>query len=273
MTGGPLDISVLQDLMADKAGYALTADRANVAEARLGPIARREGMACVQDLLEAMSSTARPSLVWEIVEAMLPVESRFFRDREPFQLMCSQLLPALAQSRGGKVRILSAGCATGQEAWSSAICAAESDGTQVEVVGLDLSGRAIEKARQGLYTQFEVQKGLRSRQLVRWFERHDDLWRVSDRLRSTIRFERANLLDGLDAFGRFDLIFCRNVLGEMTPQARRRTVAALETALAPNGCLFMGSSETVPEALAVFRPVAGLNAVYVRNPSPVSRAA
>lgn len=270
---GALDISVLQILMADKAGYALSADRANAAEARLGPIARREGLGSVQDLLEGLQGAGRPSLVWEIVETMLPAESRFFRDREPFRLMCSQLLPALAQARGGKVRILSAGCATGQEAWSAAICSAESGEAQVEVVGLDLSSRAIEKARQGFYTQFEVQKGLRSRQLIRWFERQDDVWRVADRLRSSIQFERANLLDGLEVFGRFDLIFCRHVLSEMTPEARRRMVAVLEAALAPNGCLFMGSGEAVPEALSVFRPVAGLSAVYVRSPSPVSRAA
>jgi chemotaxis protein methyltransferase CheR len=269
----PLDISGLQALVADKAGYALTTDRANAAEARLGPIARREGVASVQDLLEGLDPSGRPSLVWEVVETMLPADSRFFRDREPFLLMCSQLLPALTQARSGKVRILSAGCATGQEAWSAAICAAEAGEALVEIVGLDLSSRAIEKARQGLYTQFEVQKGLRSRQLIRWFERQDDVWRVSDRLRLSVRFERANLLDGLEAFGRFDLIFCRHVLSDMTSEARRRTVAALERALAPNGCLFLGSGEAVPEALAAFRPVAGLSAVYVRNPSLVSRAA
>jgi chemotaxis protein methyltransferase CheR len=270
---GPLDIAGLSALMAEKAGYALPADRANATEARLGPIARREGAASVQDLIEGLDPVARPSLVWEVVETMLPAESRFFRDREPFRLMCSQLLPALAQARGGKVRILSAGCATGQEAWSAAICAAESGEAQVEVVGLDLSSRAIEKARQGLYTQFEVQKGLRSRQLIQWFERQDDVWRVSERLRGAVQFERANLLDGLEAFGRFDLIFCRHVLSEMTPQARRRVVAGLERALAPSGCLFLGSDEVAPEVLTAFRPVAGLSAVYVRSPSPVSRAA
>lgn len=260
--------------MADKAGYALSAERSNAVEARLGPIARREGAASVKALLEDLGAGQRPSLVWEVVEAMLPAESRFFRDREPFVLMCSQLLPALAEARGGsKVRILSAGCATGQEAWSAAICAAESDGAEAEILGLDLSSRAIEKARLGLYTQFEVQKGLRSRQLIRWFERDDDLWRVSDRLRPSVRFERANLLDGLETHGRFDLIFCRHLLGDMTAEGRRRAVAVLEAALAPSGCLFLGAGEMVPEALSAFRPVAGLKSVYVRNPSPVSRAA
>lgn len=272
MTGG-LDISRLKALMADRAGYALGDDRASAAEARLGPIARRESRASVQELLDGLDPMERPSLTWEVVETMLPAESRFFRDREPFQVMCSQLLPALAKARGGTVRILSVGTASGQEAWSAAICAAESGRARAEIVGLDLSTRAIEKARMGLYTQFEVQKGLRSRQLIDWFEREGDLWRVADRLRPSVQFERANLLDGLETFGRFDLIFCRHVLSDMVPQARRRAVGVLEQALAPGGCLFMGSGEVAPEALERFRPVAGLKSVYVRASTPISRAA
>lgn len=270
---GHLDISRLKALMADKAGYDLSDERTSAVEARLGPMARREGMGSVQDLINALDPMARPSLVWEAVETILPAESRFFRDREPFLLMCSQLLPALSQARGGTVRILSAGTATGQEAWSAAICAAETGQANAEIVGLDLSSRAVEKARLGLYTQFEVQKGLRSRQLIQWFEREGDLWRVADRLRPAVRFERANLLDGIEALGRFDLIFCRHVLGDMTPPARRRAVSVLENALSASGCLFLGSGEIVPEALERFRPVAGLKSVYVRGGAPISRAA
>lgn len=270
---GELDISGLQALMRRKAGYRLGPERASAVEARLGALARRKGLASVQALLDQISDETQPSLGWEAVEAMLPAESRFFRDRDHFRLMCSQLLPALAKARGGRVRVLSAGCATGQEAWSTAICAAEAGLDGVEIVGVDLSGRAIEKARQGLYTQFEVQRGLRARQLIQWFERAEDLWRVSDRLRGQVRFERANLLDALESFGQVDLVFCRHVLGDMTPEARRRVIQNLEAALVAQGCLFLGEDETPPEVLAAFRPVAGLKAVYVRSPSPVSRAA
>lgn len=146
---GDLDIANLRALLAEKAGYDLGDDRINAVEARLGPIARRESLDSVQALLALMDPVGRPSLTWEIIETILPADSRFFRDREPFRLMCSQLLPALAQARGGRVRILAAGCATGQEAWSAAICAAESKSAEVEVTALDLSGRAIEKARAG----------------------------------------------------------------------------------------------------------------------------
>ena len=267
-----VDFEGLKALMADRAGYVLGPERANAVEARLGPIARREGLSSVQALLQQLDPVTRPSLTWEVIETILPGDSRFFREREPFQLMCAQLLPTLTRARGGAVRILSAGCATGQEAWSAALCAAEV-GTDAEVVGLDLSSRAIEKARAGVYTQFEVQRGLRSRQLITWFERSDDLWRVSDRLRTSVRFERANLIDGLQSFGRFDLIFCRHILTDMAPEARRGVLAALDAVLEPTGCLFLGGGEVIPEAQAAFRPVAGLKSVYVRGSPSVSRAA
>lgn len=268
-----LDIANLRALMAEKTGYDLGDDRISAVEARLGPIARRENIESPSALLALLDPVVRPGLTWEVIETVLPADSRFFRDREPFQLMKTQLLPALAQAKGGPVRILSAGCATGQEPWSAAICAAESQSVEVEIVALDLAGRAIEKARSGIYTQFEVQRGLRSRQLIEWFERSDDLWRVSEKLRSAVQYERANLLDGLEPFGRFDLIFCRHILPGMTPAARTRVLASLDAALAPTGCLFLGAGEATPEVQALFRPVAGLNAVYVRAQSPISRAA
>ncbi|MBN8552235.1 MAG: protein-glutamate O-methyltransferase CheR [Caulobacterales bacterium] len=267
-----LDFPVLSALMSERAGYDLGLERLNAVEARLGPIARREGLASVQALISLIDPVQRPSLSWEIVEAILPADTRFFRDRDAFQLLSGQLLPALAKARGGKVRILSAGCATGQEAWSIAICAAEVE-VEVEVIALDLSMRAIEKARAGVYTQFEVQRGLRARQLVEWFGQTDDLWHVSSRLKPAVQFDRANLLDGLEGLGGFDLIFCRHVLAEMTREARQRVIAGLGRALGTTGCLFLGAGETLPEAEAVFRPVAGFKSVYVRSASPISRAA
>lgn len=268
-----LDFGRLQGLMQAKAGYALPAGRASAVAARLGPLARRDGFSSAGALIEAIAAGDRPSLMWEVVEAVLPADTRFFRDREPFGLMCSDLLPTLAQARGGVVRVLSVGCATGQEAWSVAICAAEAGVLGVEILGLDLSRRAIEKARSGLYSAFEVQRGLRSRQLIRWLDRSEESWRIRDPLRDRVRFERANLIDGLSGLGAFDLIFCRHVLGDMTPEARRRAAASLAGALAPSGCLFLGVGEAVPEAAEAFRPVAGLKSVYVKGGSAVSRAA
>lgn len=265
-------MEALQTLLRRRTGYALTAERGYLAENRLAPLARREGMASAAELI-AQLETLRPSLGWEVVEAMLPVDSHFFRERETFRVL-DDLLPALAAARpNGGVRVLSAGCASGQEAWSVAISAAEAGLAGVEVQGIDLSVRALEKAKSGLYTQFEVQRGLRARQLIQWFEREDDEWRVKDELRGRARFDRGNLLDGFEGRGTFDLILCRHVLGDMAPDARRRVLAGLDAALARDGCLFLGAREHLAETLESFRPVAGKAGLYVKNPTRVSQAA
>ena len=205
---------------------------------------------------------------------MLSTDSSFFRDRDPYRVLTEDLLPALKHARpGGRVRVLSAGCAGGQEAWSLAIAANEAGAPNLEVYATDLNSRALEKAEQALYSQFEVQRGLRSRQLIQWFERADEMWRVKDELRAQVTFSRRNLLDGAVGQEPFDLIFCRNVLSDMSSNARRRTLAGLEVDLAPGGCLFLGVNETLPEMADNFRPIAGLRGVYVRNPASVSRAA
>lgn len=265
------ETQALQELLRRRAGYDLTDERAHLAENRLAPLARREGCSVAE--LVAGLETARASLGWEVVEAMLAADTQFFRDRQVFRVM-DELLPALARARPeGRVRVLSAGCASGQEAWSLAMAAAEADLPGVEVVGLDLSVRGLEKARQGLYTPFEVQKGLSARRLVRWLERHEEAWRVHDDLRALVRFERRNLLDGIEGFGVFDLVLCRHVLIDMTPPARRRVLAGLEAALAPDGCLLLGAGEILPETLDAFRPVAGRAGLYVKNPARLSQAA
>lgn len=270
----PVDMAKLQKLMVGRTGYVLTDDRAYVVESRLGPLARREGLTSVSALIQSLDEAGRPSLVWEAAEAMLSVDSSFCRDREPFNVLSSDLLPALASARpGGRVRILSAGCASGQEAWSIAMCAAEANLQGVEIFAVDLNSRALEKAEQAIYSQFEVQRGLRSHRLVRWFSRDDEMWRVRDELRPLVKFARRNLLDGSTGQGGYDLIFCRYVLSDMTPQARRRTLAGLETDLAAGGCLFLGVSEVLPEISEAFRPIAGLRGAYVRSPTQVSRAA
>ena len=268
----PAEMEALQTLLRRRTGYALTTERGYLAENRLAPLARREGLSSGAQLVEQLE-TLRPSLSWEVVEAMLPVDSHFFRERETFRVL-EALLPALAAARpGGAVRVLSAGCASGQEAWSVAMLAAEAGLAGVQVDGIDLSVRALEKAKSGVYTQFEVQRGLRARQLIAWFEPMEEQWRVRDALRHQVRFDRGNLLDGFEGRGTYDLILCRHVLGDMTPEARRRVLAGLDAALARDGCLFLGAREHLSEALQAFRPVAGKAGLYVKNPAPVRQAA
>lgn len=163
----PEDFDKLQSLLATRAGYRLSRDRIHLAEHRLGPIARREGYANVEALLTNLWANPVASLAWSVIEALLNAETWFRRDRTPFRILETELLPALSKARpDGRIKIWSAGCSTGQEAWSIAMTAREI-GVDVDLVATDLSQRAIEKARSGLYTGFEIQRGLTAKTMLR----------------------------------------------------------------------------------------------------------
>lgn len=274
MAVSPEDLAFLRRLLSERAGFELAEGRDYLIENRLGPLVRREGFGSAAAVIAAARSGDRPGLSREVVEAMLPADSVFFRDRLPFRLFAEALGPALAAARpDGRLRVLSAGCGSGQEAWSLAMAAAEAGLSGVDILAIDLCARRLEKAKAGTYTQFEVQKGLRARQLIRWFSRRDDAWVVGPELRPRVQFLRANLLDDLPDGTAFDAIFCRQVLGDMDTHGRRRTLTVLDRALAADGCLFLGTDEGVGEAPDAFVPVAGRRGLYVKAKALHRRAA
>lgn len=269
----PEDFDKLQSLLATRAGYRLSRDRMHLAEHRLGPIARREGYANVEALLTNLWANPVASLAWSVIEALLNAETWFRRDRTPFRILETELLPALSKARpDGRIRVWSAGCSTGQEAWSIAMTGLEL-GVSVDLVATDLSQRAIEKARSGLYTGFEIQRGLTAKTMLRWFEPMDDQWIVKAELADAVRFGRANLLDEPTDDGRFDVIFCRNVLSDMEPSRRARLLDGLERRLVDDGCLFLGADENLEGETVAFRAVNGRKGLYVKAPSALRRAA
>ncbi|MCV0414023.1 MAG: chemotaxis protein CheR [Brevundimonas sp.] len=269
----PEDFDKLQTLMSTRAGYRLRRERMQLAEHRLGPIARREGYANVEALLTNLWAHPVASLGWAVIEALLNPETWFRRDRTPFRVFERELLPALASARpSGQVRVWSAGCSTGQEAWSIAMAGLET-GARIEVVATDLSHRAVEKARLGRYTGFEIQRGLTAKTMLRWFEPEEDQWRVKPDLARVVSFARANLLDEPVDDARHDVIFCRNVLTDMEPARRARVLDGLEQRLVDDGCLFLGADERLEGETVAFRPVSGRPGLYVKAPSSLRRAA
>lgn len=267
------DFEKLQALLASRAGYRLSRERLSLAEHRLGPVARREGFESVPAMLHSLWSRPVASLGWAVIESLLNPETWFNRDRAPFQTLARDLLPALSKARGGhKVHIWSAGCSTGQEAWSIAMAAAEA-GADFDLLATDLNQRAVEKARSGLYTSFEIQRGLSAAAMLRWFDQAEDQWRARPELRQPVRFAAANLLDEPADETRFDIVFCRNLLGDMAPAQRSRALEVLERRLVDDGCLFLGVDERVEDDTIAFRPVSGRPGLYVKAPSALSRAA
>lgn len=267
------DFDRLQSLMASRAGYRLTRDRIHLAEHRLGPVARREGFDTVDAMLAALWAKPVASLGWAIIEALLNAETWFRRDRAPFDTFARELLPAIGKVRPeGRVRVWSAGCSTGQEAWSLAVCALEAH-ANVEIVATDLSSRAIEKAKSGSYTGFEIQRGLAAATMLRWFNPADEQWVARPELLQSVQFARANLLDEPAGEDRFDVIFCRHVLSDMDPARRGAVIEALERRLVDDGCLFLGPEERLDGDTVAFRAVNGRKGLFVKAPAALSRAA
>jgi len=268
------DVELIVSLCRSRAGLKIDPEKIYLIESRLAPLARRENFGSIADMIRALRDRRDEKLAWGIVEAMTLNETSFYRDAEVFRFLGDEAIPQLARLRtsaGKPLRIWSAGCATGQEAYSLAMqidkARGSLGGVQVELYGSDLSERCMEKAQSGLYTQFEVQRGLPIRQLVDYFEKHEEMWLLSPRIRQMARWKRVNLLSDLSALGRFDLILCRNVVSQMEEAAKVRVLEGLAPCLSPDGLLVLGAQETAATVAQPFVPVAGRPGLYSRNPA------
>ena len=247
----PDDYRFLADLLKRNSGLHLGEGKEYLLESRLLPIAEQFGLKDVADLVRAIREGATPQLALATVEAMTTQETLFFRDMTPFKALKENLLPeALPRRRAlhQKVRIWSAACSTGQEPYSIAMLLA----TQlpavlpadVEIVATDYSAKALARARAGLYSQFEVQRGLPAPMLVRYFTQTPAGFRIADEIRRYVTFQEQNLLHGCAGLGSFDVIFCRNVLIYFDRPVKREVFDRLASALAPGGHLLLGAAET-----------------------------
>lgn len=266
------DLAFVAREVKARTGLVITPDKAYLLESRLSPIARKEGFADLRELISAARAGRDPRLIEAVADALNTNETFFFRDNAPFDILRESVLPELSRKRGGRpLRIWCAACSSGQEPFSVAMLLAElrAEGRPVEaeIIATDVSARVLEKARAGLYSQFEVQRGLPIKLLIKYFERSGELWRLSDRIRSMVRFQTFNLLDPMTSLGRFDIVFCRNVLIYFDPDSRRRTLERIAANLAEDGALFLGGAETVVGVTDAFTPAPDQRRVFMRNPS------
>lgn len=251
------EIALVAREVKTRSGAVLTKDLAGAIAIRLQPLARREGFASVPELIGAARIRPDGALWNAIADNLAQSDTRFFRDRSQFEKLRTTLLPNALKQRGHeRVRIWSAACATGQEAYSIAMIVDEmrNEGLNpaIEIVATDLSERLLDKARAGLYTQFEVQRGLPIRKLIAYFEKAGDLWRISDRLRAGVRFEQHNLMKHPGQLGQFDVIVLAHVLASFDQETRLDVLRRAADALTPNGVLLLGAGETLPEGCETF---------------------
>ncbi len=243
----PQDRELIARLCAERAGLRVDPEKVYLLENRLSPVARREGFASVHDLVCAVRDRDDDRLAWGMIEAMSPAETGFFREPEVFAWIVEALLPDLARRADNRpLRLWTANCGAGQDVHSLAMALEESlpAGVAVEVFGSDLSERRLEKAQAGVYSAFEVQRGLSARRLVRHFEGHDDNFVLSPRVRQLVRWRRVNLMDDPSRLGQFDVVLCRNFLCHLTDAGRDRVMGHLQQTLRPGGWMVLGARET-----------------------------
>lgn len=243
---------ILASLLEARTGQQLSMNRRWRIDTALAAIMRERGFTSIDQLVARLVSGADSALSQQVIEALLNNETYFFRDRLPFDMLLAGPVKRLehARRRERKLSIWSAGCSTGQEAYSLAMAfadeAARWQGWTIEIVGTDLSGSAIERARKGVYSQFEVQRGLPVMQMIRWFaELGGGDWQASQKLRDKVRFEVRNLIEPPPHPGKFDIVLCRNVLLYFAPDMRRLAFSRLADACHADGTLMLGAGETV----------------------------
>jgi chemotaxis protein methyltransferase CheR len=255
-------------LLKNRSGLVIGPDKLYLLETRLAPILKREQLRDLTALAEKLRSPANEALIKQVVEAMTTNESFFFRDDKPFVHFRNQALPRLLAARGASapLRIWSAASSTGQEAYSIAMilteCRAAVGNRKIEIIGTDLARDTLNRAREGQYTQFEVQRGLPVQMLMRYFKKEENNWRISEAIRSMVQFREWNLLTDLRPLGRFDVVFCRNVLIYFDQPTKTRVLEAVAQQMPGDGLLYLGGAETVLGITTRFAPMPAERGVY-----------
>ncbi len=268
----PPDYEYLRKILKERSGLDLSADKQYLVESRLIPLARKAGLAGIPELVAKMKGGA-DRLTADVVEAMTTNETFFFRDKIPFDHLRDTILPALMQARANRksIRIWSAASSTGQEPYSIAMClkerAAQLAGWRFEIVATDLSQEVLEKSKAGIYSQFEVQRGLPIQLLVKYFTQTGELWQINADIRGMVQHRALNLLQDFSHLGKFDVIFCRNVLIYFDQETKINIFERMSRIVEPDGMLMLGAAESVVGITDAFRPYPDKRGLYQPNPS------
>nr|WP_137676478.1 protein-glutamate O-methyltransferase CheR [Parerythrobacter lutipelagi] len=262
---------IIADLLEARTGQHMSESRRWRVTTALAGLFREYGITNVDQLVCLLADADSGKLAKRVVEALLNNETYFFRDRMMFDQLATKVLPDLARKRAASKRltIWSAGCSTGQEALSVAMLILDQPGLwrdwTIDIIGTDVSEKAIEAARNACYSQFEIQRGLGVGQMLAHFEETPKGWRAKPALKTMIRYKQRNMLDPVEIEERFDLIMCRNVLLYFDPVRRVTAFDRLADSLRPDGWLLLGAGETAQGRTLRFRPTEGHQGLFVRT--------
>ena len=272
----PPDYEYLRKLLKDHSGLDLSADKQYLIESRLLPLSRKCGVPGIGDLVQKMKGGSS-TIIAQVVEAMTTNETFFFRDRIPFDHLRDTIVPALlaARAREKRIRIWCTAAASGQEPYSIAMMlkglGAQLNGFRIDILATDLSADVLERAKTGVYSQFEVQRGLPIQLLVKYFSKNGESWEISPVLRDMVQFRTLNLLNDFSPLGRFDIVFCRNVLIYFDQPTKIGVLERIARQVAEDGYLTLGAAETVVGLTDCFAPVPDKRGLYMPA-SPARRA-
>ncbi len=263
------DYVYLAALLKKRSGLALSEDKSYLIESRLMPVARALKLDDIGQLCAHVKAKGDEALLTEITEAMTTNESSFFRDIKPYEQLRNVVLPMLMVPLAAKkhMRIWSAACASGQEPYTIAMCLREDSykmqGWSFDIVATDLARKVVDKAITGIYSQFEAQRGLPIQLLVKYFmSLPDTSWQLKDVIRDMVQFKLQNLLEDYSALGKFDTIFCRNVLIYFDDSTKAQVTGRMSQSLAPHGILILGSTETLIDPEGKFVALPDLRGAY-----------
>jgi chemotaxis protein methyltransferase CheR len=265
----PTDFMLIADLVRARSGIVLGLDKAYLVESRLEHIVRKRRYSGLAEIAARLRAHPNGPLAEDIIEALTTNETLFFRDTRPFEHLRRRLLALhAAWPPTQPLRIWSAASSSGQESYSIAMTALEAGlgSRPLQILGTDISAEQINRSRLGLYSEFEVQRGLSPEHLARHFCRTDLGWRINDPARRLVEFRKWNLMDDLRPLGTFDMVFCRNVLIYFDIQTKRKVLDAIWERLAPGGLLYLGGSETTFGVSDRFIPCRGIHQVYSAVP-------
>jgi chemotaxis protein methyltransferase CheR len=269
----PSEFQEFSKYILDISGIALDVGKEYLLETRLGPILTRLGCGSYMELLRKAKSDLKKTLENEIIDAISTNETYFFRDKSPFQLLQHKIFPDLIDKRSSKntalkptIRLWSAANSTGQEIYSIAMTLLEmgitAKGYNIKLYGTDISDAAIAQASYGLYNKFEVARGLDPGRLNKYFDPHEDRYKIKDELRAMVQFKKMNLMKPFVGMGKFDIILCRNVMIYFTTEDRRKIYHNISRVLEPDGYLLIGSTESLVNDTDLYVSNKYLNSVF-----------
>lgn len=265
------DFNVFQDILMKTSGLVISPEKTYLLESRLNPVVKRWGMTSLKELAGKLKTNPGKDLVMEVMEAMTTNETSFFRDIKPYEQLKEVILPTIAERRSNRktLRIWSAACSTGQEPYSIAMVLTDMNhlfaNWNIEIFASDISNEVLEQAKNGKYSQFEVQRGLPIQYLVKHFSQDGNFWHIKDHIKNMVTFKFMNLLEPFTNTGKFDIVFCRNVLIYFNESTKTTVLNKIADVLEDDGMLLLGGAETVLGLSSRFIPDPERRGLYIKS--------